>query len=549
MISRRSFAGVSLAALAGCSTARESVGYGETIVFGGPIYTGVGGRTVEALRISGGRVQFAGSLADAERRGARRIDLGGDCAYPGFTDSHVHLIDVGLMAMRLDLTGVASLAELQQRLRAYAEANPQGPIVGAGWIETHWPEGRFPTRADLDVIVGDRSVFLSRADGHAAVVNSTALAMAGIEAATRDPEGGRIEREGGGAPSGVLIDTATALVEARLPPVTRAQKQRALAEAARLYAARGWTGVHQMGVSYEDARLFHLLGNDLPLTADLYLSQADAPQIFAQGPVRGRAGRVWLRGVKLYVDGALGSRGAALFASYNDAPGDGLLVTPVDELKDLMRRARAANVQVATHAIGDRGNFIALNAYDEIFADDPQALRSARWRIEHAQVVAPMDIRRFGDRGVIASMQPSHAISDLHFAPARLGQERLAGAYAWRSLLDAGATVAAGSDAPVEKGDPLHEFYAAAYRRDLNDFTGPGWHPEQAVSRVEALRMLTAAPAYAAFRDAEKGRLAPGMSADLSVFSADIMQAPFSDIPRAQAVLTMVAGEITHDAR
>jgi predicted amidohydrolase YtcJ len=255
-----------------------------------------------------------------------------------------------------------------------------------------------------------------------------------------------------------------------------------------------------------------------------------------------------VRGIKLYMDGALGSRGAALLAPYNDAPGDGLLVTPIATLRDFMRRARAARCQVATHAIGDRGNRLALDAYQASFADDLPALRGARWRIEHAQILSPQDLPRFAELGITASMQASHCISDMYFAPARLGEQRLVGAYAWNSLLRSGAVVAGGTDAPVEKGDPLIEFYAATYRHSLDGFAAPDWHPEEAVSRDQALRMLSWAPAYSVFEENDRGTLEAGKRADLSVFSIDLMQAAPAQIPIAHAVLTVSSGRVVHQA-
>ena len=540
---------LALAALAASCTRPASAP--DLIIHGGPIHTGdAASPQVEALRVSGGRFAVVGSLSDAraQARGAREIDLRGAAAFPGFTDAHVHLSGVGMAAMRLDLVGVDSIAAMQQSLRDYAARHSEGAIVGRGWIETHWPERRFPTRADLDAVVSDRPVFLERIDGHAAVVNSAALALANIGADTRDPDGGAIERDASGAATGMLIDNATALVEARLPSPTPAMQRQALAEGARLYASRGWTGVCNMSTSAAEAALFEAFarGGELPLRADLYLTPDDSQSVMQRGPYGD--GLAHVRGVKLYMDGALGSRGAALLAPYSDAPSQGLLVTPLEQLRAVLAQARARGVQVATHAIGDRGNRLVLDAYRDAFADDPAALRAARWRIEHAQVIAPADIPRFGQMGVIASMQPSHAISDLHFAPARLGPDRLAGAYAWRALLDSSAMITAGSDAPVEKGDPLIEFYAAVHRHDLAGFAGPDWRLDQAVSRAEALAMLTSAPAFATFAEAERGVVAVGKRADISVFSVDLMEAEPAQIPAGRAVLTVSDGRVTHEA-
>lgn len=548
-LNRRAMVGASLAALLpGCA---HHGGSDDLIVHGGPIYTGVMATPrAEALRIRSGQFVVVGSLTDARAAGgrAREINLGGAAVFPGFTDAHVHLPYVGMAAMTLDLVGVDSIAALTGRLREYARAHPEGAIYGRGWIETHWPERRFPTRADIDAAVSDRPVFLERSDGHAAVVNSAGLALAGIDANTRDPDGGRIERDASGVATGMLIDNAMPLVQSRLPAPTRAMLREALRRGAQIYASRGWTGVANMSTTGVEAALFEEAtgAGELPLWADIYLTPEDSEGVLQRGPYG--SGDVHVRGVKLYMDGALGSRGAALLAPYADAAGEGLLVTPVEDLRAMLRRGRERGVQIATHAIGDRGNRLVLDAYRDTFADDPAALRAARWRIEHAQVISPEDIPRFASEGVIASMQPSHAIGDLHFAPSRLGPNRLAGAYAWRSLLDTGAVICAGSDAPVEKGDPLIEFYAACHRHDLSGFAGPDWRLQEAVTRAEALRMLTAAPAFASFSDAERGVIEVGRRADLSVFSADLMTVEPAAIPQARAVLTVAGGRITHEA-
>jgi predicted amidohydrolase YtcJ len=547
-LSRRRFGQTAFAAaLAGCAR-----GNGDLIIHGGPIYTGAAAAPrVEALLIRGGVIAFAGAFAEARAgaSGAREINLNGAAAFPGFIDSHVHLTGVGMKSMRLDVTGVASIAALQEGLRAYAAANRDGPIIGRGWIETHWPEHRFPNRADLDAIVSDRPVYLERVDGHAAVVNSAALALAHIDANTADPDGGRIERGADGAATGMLIDNATGLVERALPAPTMDMMRQALRQGARLYASRGWVGVCNMSTSAEEAALYQELAaaGEMPLRADLYL-EPQAAQLAADqhGAVDAH---VRIRGVKLYMDGALGSRGAALLAPYSDMPAtSGLIVTPPEELRDHLHRAREAGYQIATHAIGDRGNRLALDAYRDAFAGDAAALAAARWRIEHAQILSPQDIPRFAAMGVIASMQPSHAISDLYFAPARLGAARLAGAYAWRALLDSGAVVTAGTDAPVEKGDPLIEYYAAFYRHDLSGFAGPDWGLDQAVSRAQALKMLTQAPAFSVFEENARGTLEAGRRADLSAFSVDLMEAEPAAIPAAQPVLTISDGAVTHEA-
>lgn len=520
----------------------------RTLITGGPIYTGVGATRVEALLVEGARIAFAGPLDEARRRAenAALIDLRGAAAFPGFVDSHVHLTGVGMRELTLNLAPATSLADAMARLGAWAQANPGGIISGRGWIETHWPERRTPTRADLDAVVPDRPVYLQRADGHAGVANSRALAAAGITDSTPDPAGGRIERDAGGAATGLLVDNAEQLIAPILPTPDDARVREALRRADALYTARGWTGAHNMSVDRQSLRLLEALTAQgaARLRTDHYMDVGEAEDVLAKGP-RGEAGdRLRLRGVKVYADGALGSRGAALLAPYSDAPAlRGLFVTQRAQALEVYARAKASGAQVATHAIGDAGNRAVL----DWFAESLGPGRShARWRIEHAQVIAPDDIARFAAQGVIASMQPSHAIGDLPFAPARLGPERLQGAYAWRSLIESGATVCGGSDAPVEVGDPRIEFYAACHRHALDGTAGSDWGLDQALSRAQTLVLFTRAAAYAVGREAEVGTLEPGKRADISAFSADFMTCAPADILKAQTVLTMINGQALH---
>lgn len=546
-LSRRTFVAASLATLAACEQEPAS---SDVLITGGPIYTGKGSEKVGALGVRGGRIAYLGEAsAAAGFANARRIDLMGAAAFPGFIDAHAHLQGIGQREMTLNLEGTASLAQLQQTLAKWAGDHPEGIISGRGWIETHWPERRFPTAADLDSAVRDRPVVLTRADGHALVANTKALELGGISASSSDPQGGQILKGPDGRPTGMLIDNAMGAVLSKVPPPSAAQRKEALDRAAKLYAARGWTGAHNMSASGEDLTNLIAMADAraLPIRVDNYLNQGDAAEVLSAGQ-KDHLNRVGARGVKLYMDGALGSRGALLLAPYADAPGTGLLRTPIEDIDAVLKRARASGAQVALHAIGDRGNRLALDAFERAFADDPNVLRHMRWRIEHAQIVDPADLPRFETLGVIASMQPSHAIGDMHFAPARLGANRLKGAYAWKTLMDSGALVAGGSDAPVEVGDPLIEFYAAAYRHDLKGFQGPDWQAQETLRREQALQMFTGNAAAAAFREEGLGPLAVGRLADISAFSVDLMTAPFADIPRGKAVLTLVDGEIVHNA-
>ena len=534
--------------------------FADTVLVGGTIYTGVAAKPqVEAVAVRDGRIDFAGSEAEARRRvgpATEVIDLGTSVLFPGFTDAHAHLFGIGWRERSLNLEGVASIAELVALLAERGRAAETGtPIVGRGWIETHWPEGRFPNRADLDAAVPDAPVVLVRADGHALVASSAALRAVGIDETFSAPEGGQAPRDAEGKLTGMFVDNAMGRFERYLAGPQGDERRPVLEEAARLEARLGWTGVHNMSVSWSDVEQLEALDRDGQLAIRVYnaVDRDAADQLFAGGPRVGSDGQVVTRAVKIYMDGALGSRGAALLADYADEPGNrGVDRAAHDDTRALFDRALASGVQLAIHAIGDRGNRTALDWMEEAFAATPperRALAEPRWRIEHAQIVDPSDIPRFAQLGVIASMQPSHAIGDLHFAPARLGMERLAGAYAWSALRAAGAVVAGGSDAPVERGDPLIEFYAAVARKDLKGFQGEGWHPEQALDRSEALALFTLAPAFASHRETELGTIEVGKRADLTAFSGDLMTLPVEEIPLQRAVLTMVGGEIPHRVR
>lgn len=537
-------------ALAAVLAATSPAAAEDLLIHGGPIYTG--SAKVEALAVKDGKVAYAGSLAQARAAapGARDLDLKGAAAYPGFVDGHAHLSGIGFREMTLNLEGTPSIEALVGTLKAWNTAHPGTDVIsGRGWIETHWPEKRFPSRADLDRAVPDRPVVLGRSDGHALVANSKMLALAGVTRHTAAPAGGQILKDAAGEPTGMLIDNAMALVRGKIPPPTAAAEAEAVRRGTEVYAARGWTGLQNMGASTREVADQQALAakGQLPIRIDNYMSAAEGAAVLQDGPSQDASGLVRVRGVKMYMDGALGSRGAALLAPYADAEGAGLIVTPRETIDAALVKARASGAQIAIHAIGDRGNRIVLDAFQQAFADDLPKLKAARWRVEHAQVLAPEDLPRFAQLGVVASMQPSHAIGDLYFAPARLGPDRLKGAYAWESLLNTGAVVAAGSDAPVEKGDPLVEFYAAAYRHDLAGKAGPDWHLEEAVTRQQALTMLTAGPAYAGFHDEALGKLAVGKPADISVFSVDLMTAPFADIAKAHAVMTIVDGKVVYE--
>jgi predicted amidohydrolase YtcJ len=542
-------AGLVLAACDGAEDA-DTRPAAQTVFTGATIYTGLSADdTASALAVGeDGRIVWVGEAEalDGELSGEPEIvDLGGAYMYPGFTDAHAHLLGIGQREMMLDLTGTTSLDELVTRIDVEAFDLPEGAVLfGRGWIETGWPEGRMPTAADLDAVAPGKIVILVRADGHALVASTAALQAAGIGPDTPDPEGGRIERGADGKATGLLIDTAMSPVMQLVSEPSETDLIEAYETGARLYASRGWTGMHNMSVDPAHAAMIQRLAAGGRLPVRLY--NAFDPDGFEIAAGREfETATLTNRAVKVYMDGALGSRGALLSKPYADRPGEtGLALLSRTELEDLLVRADREGVALAIHAIGDLANTRVLDAVETVFGGDVAPLPDGRWRIEHAQILRPEDISRFAELGVIASMQPSHAIGDLFFAPDRLGLARLEGAYAWQSLLDAGVVIAGGSDAPVEVGSPNIEFYAATVRKSLDGFQGEGWAPEEAVSRFDALRMLTAGPAYAAFMEDDLGTIEVGKLADFSVFDGDFMTAGEQDMLAIEPVMTIVGGEI-----
>ncbi|MEO1641903.1 MAG: amidohydrolase [Pseudomonadota bacterium] len=516
-----------------------------TIFTGGTIYTGVGLDTVEAVAVGAdGRIVSVSppSSQDWAEDEVTLIDLGGAVMFPGFTDGHAHLMGIGERELTLDLSGTVSLDELTTRIEAEAWGMPAGRVLfGRGWIETGWDVGRMPTAADLDAHAPDNPVILVRADGHALVANTAALEAADITADTPDVPGGKIERDANGKATGIIIDNNMGQILALVSEPTEGQIIERYVVGAAEYASRGWTGIHNMSVPAKDARLLERL--DLEGRMPLRLHNAYDREGFGIAANRQHeSDTITNRAVKVYMDGALGSRGALLIEPYSDRPSSsGLSLMEPDELEVLMNEADVADVQLAIHAIGDLANRRILDEFEGGGFGVEK-----RWRIEHTQVLHPDDIARVGELGLIASMQPSHAIGDLKFAPAHLGIDRLAGAYAWQSLLENDATIVGGSDAPVEVGTPQIEFYAAVARKDLEGFSGEGWNPDEALSREQALALFTSAPAYAAFMEEDLGTIEVGKLADFSVFDRDLMTIPEAEILEAQTLMTIVHGEVVY---
>ncbi|WP_425322381.1 amidohydrolase [Croceicoccus marinus] len=474
-----------------------------------------------------------------------RLDGDGRVLIPSFIDSHVHLIDTGLAAMILDLSDTATLAEAQGKIADYAAQYPNRSwIIGRGWNQEKWGLGRFPTAADLDAAVGDRPVWMMRADGHAGWANSAAIAAAGVTAETADPDGGRILRGDGDAPEGVFVDNAMDSIASLVPEPRPEERDLALQKAQQMLLAHGITAVADMGTTIDGWQALRRAGDKgrLQIRVMGYAAGLDVMVTIAGAePTPWLYGdRLHLGGVKLYLDGALGSRGAWLLDDYADAPGErGLPLKSGTQLRNLMSRAAMAGFQPAVHAIGDAANREVLDAIAEL-RETYEGDR--RWRIEHAQIIDPVDLPRFAQLDAIASVQPIHQTSDRPMAEARLGPDRLLGAYAWNSLIENGTPVAFGSDSPVEPVDVWAGIAAAVTRQDAAGQPFGGWMPQERISREQALAGFTAAGAYAGKAEGRFGSLAPGEWADFLFVSADPLMVPNSELRDVEVEETWLAG-------
>lgn len=508
-----------------------------------------------------GRVQrFTGIVIDddgkvkalLDRRDKRPKELDwkedgkGQTLIPGLIDAHGHVMGLGFKATTLDLSGTRTLAEAQAKIKAWADRSAAGSwIIGGGWNQELWGLGRFPTAADIDAVVSDRPVWLERVDGHAGWANSAAMRAAGVTAKSVSPNGGRIEKGASGAPAGVFVDAAAQLVQKAVPAPQPRARDAALVKAQDILLSSGITATADMGTSLQDWETIRRLGDAGGLRVRIF-SYADSldtlTTVAGNGPTRWLYGdRLRMGGVKLYADGALGSRGAWLKAPYADAPKEvGLGFLTDDQLQNQMSRAAMDKFQVAIHAIGDRANSQALDAIDELSQTYKGDLR---WRVEHAQIVDPADFGRLSRQGTIASMQPVHQTSDWRMAEARLGPARLAGAYAWKSVLQGGGRLAFGSDYPVESPNPFPGWAAAITRMDPQGQPPGGWHPEQAITREQAFKAFTIDAAYASFAEGKVGRLAPGMQADFLLLAADPLLAAPDELRAMRPNETWVGGK------
>lgn len=540
----------------GCSSEKTCI-ESDLVLVNTKIYTAnPKNPTAEALAIKNGKFVFIGTNTEAQNFNcgeSKLLDLEGSFVYPGFIDAHAHLKGIGYRELNLNLQGADSLKSMLTQVTIHANKLPIGDwVIGRGWIEKKWPEARFPTLEELDAISSDKPIALERADGHAIIVNSLALKLAGIDRDTSDPIGGKIDKDINGEPNGVLIDKASLLVEKIIPKRSRQDEKNALKEGLYRTASMGWTQLHDAGSPLSDYELLEEIKEEenLPIRIQFYVSDGDeAIQFIETGPYLDPQHMLTARGVKLYADGAIGSRGAAFFKKYDDYETKGFLIFQKEETMPKLIKALVNGIQIQTHAIGDLANSVTLDWYAEAFSSVSEANRmiiEPRWRIEHSQNILPIDQQRFADLKVIASMQPSHAIGDLHFAHKRLGVDRLDNAYTWRSLIDLGVVIAGGSDAPVEIGDPRIEFKAAIGRKDLDGYYQDYWNLDESVSREEALYMFTKWAAYSVFEEDMKGTIEVGKLADLTIFSKDLMVIPEEEIMSSQILMTIVDGRVVY---
>ena len=527
----------------------------DLILHEGNIYTGNAEDSFfGTIASKDSKITYVGSsLSDNDLAcsGAKVINLNGSYVFPGFVDAHAHLKGIGYRELTLNLQGISSLSETLEVVKNYLlKQNPGEWVIGRGWIDKVWPEKRFPTKQDLDVFSPDNPIVLERADGHAVVVNSLVLKLAKIDSSTQNPQGGFIEKDQNGEPTGLLVDMAMNLISDLIPKLTRANDKEAFLLGIQRNVSLGWTQIHVPGGTFEDISILQEIKSENDLLQRVYFMVSDgepADRLIESGPMIDPDHFLTVRAIKIYADGALGSRGAALLEKYSDYDGKGVFIFLAEDTKPRLSKALSKGIQIGTHAIGDHGNRVVLDWYEEAFDQakkSKQFIDSPRWRIEHSQNITPIDQKRFVELEIIPSMQPSHAIGDLHFAVERLGLDRIDNAYAWRNLIDQGLIIAGGTDAPVEIGDPRIEFYAAITRKDLDGYHSKGWNLDQKLTRLEALKMFTIWPAIASFEETVKGTIEVGKFADFSIFDQDLMTIPEIEILESKNILTIVGGRV-----
>lgn len=523
----------------GCSPAKEQV---DLIVINANIHTVTDAMpSAEAFAVKDGRFVAVGSAAAIQKEysSASTFDADGQTIIPGLIDAHCHFYGLGLNQLKVDLMGTLSFEEILERIAVFYDENPGNYIEGRGWDQNDWEIKEFPTKEELDARYPDIPVVLERVDGHAYLVNQKALDLAGIDNTTNPDDGEAVRVDG--KETGVLIDGPMRLIDSIMPKPDRATKIRALQQAESICFGYGLTTVNDAGLDRDIIELIDSLQQNNALDMRVYAmvsnSKANLDHFLDQGIIKTE--RLNVRSVKVYGDGALGSRGAALRAPYSDQPGHyGAMITKAEDMEDLALRIAAAGYQMNTHAIGDSANIAVLRAYDKALA----ANKNSRWKVEHAQVISPADFAYF-EKGIIPSVQPTHATSDMYWAGDRLGPEREKGAYAFKTLLEKAEIVALGTDFPVEKVNPFHTFYAAVARKDLEHYPEGGYQIEEGLSREETLKGMTIWAAYSNFEEDEKGSIEVGKWADFVMLSADIMTIPEDEIPELEALAVYLAGE------
>ena len=514
--------------------------------------------TAEAVATLGDKIVYVGDNAGAAQYmcgDAEIMDMNGKYVYAGFTDSHQHVEGVGKRPKTLSLFGIGTLKETVDAIKDFADNSVADGewVQGRGWIEREWTdEERFLTKHDVDPFTANKPLFMPRADGVSALVNSKALEMAGITKDTPDPQGGKFERDPDGTPNGYILATAMSIFRDIIPAETREYKKDSLTQGMYENAKVGWTNTQDAGMPYVNVEIMKEIHAEGGMSTRIYAAAnvKEAWTILEQGREVTEDNMFDLRGIKVYIDGTLGSRGAALLENYADADHNGFMNrTTKEELDPILREALRKGIQVETHVIGDRAVRSLLDWYEEAFNAVPKeewAVADPRWRLEHAQIIPAEDQERFVNLGILPSMQPSHGIGDLNFAPDRLGPDRLGHSYPWQQLVDRGLMILGGSDAPVELGDPRIEFYAAVARKRLDGTSGEGWHPELAVNRETALKMFTIWPAHGAFQEDIRGSVEVGKYADFTVLDRDWLNVPEADILTSENLMTIVGGKITY---
>lgn len=513
--------------------------------------------TAQATAILGDKIIFVGSNDAAAKYmcgDAQIMDMAGKYVYAGFTDSHQHVEGVGQRPKTLSLFGISTLKDTVAAIKAFAVNVPADEWVqGRGWIERQWTDQeRFLTRHDVDPFTADKPLFMPRADGVSALVNSKALALAGITKDSPDPLGGKFERDADGTPNGYILATAMNIFRGIIPAPTREYKKDSLVQGMYENAKVGWTNTQDAGMPFVNVEIIKEIHAEGNMSTRIYAAAnvMEAQTMLKLGRQTTADNMFDLRGIKVYIDGTLGSRGAALIENYADADHNGFMNRITKQaLEPVLQAALRKGIQIETHVIGDRAVRAVLDWYQAAFDAVPKsqwAVADPRWRLEHVQIIPAQDQERLVSMGILPSMQPSHGIGDLNFAPDRLGPERLGHAYPWQQLVDRGLKILGGSDAPVELGDPRIEFYAAVARKRLDGTSGKGWHPELAVNRETALKMFTIWPAYGAFQEGFRGSVEVGKYADFTIFDRDWLVIPEADILTSQNVMTIVGGKITY---